>query len=231
MKPSHLSTDLLSVSLTFLIQLWNYHVSQPEKASCSKETGQQTGGITGRKERKHTNSCKSRGSSGHMHIFCQKSRIYFGRHHSEPFSANSSSLKGRASALAQEKEEAVCLVSEKRDNDAELHQPGDLNWDIICNQSEKSAWIAAECYRNVTAQTAISGTWGSALISQGVAVDGCCYVARAGWNNKTLLPSETTGAPPLHVIYESDLAWVCVTSCLWVRTAVSLSLLFKYLPF
>lgn len=35
------------------------------------------------------------------------------------------SLKGQASSLAQ-KEEAVCLVWEERDNDAELHQPGTL---------------------------------------------------------------------------------------------------------
>lgn len=32
--------------------------------------------------------------------------------------------------------------------------------------------------------------------------------------------SEVTDALSIHVIYESDLACLCVTSCLWVRTAV-----------
>lgn len=47
-------------------------------------------------------------------------------------------------------------------------------------------------------------------------MDGCDSAVRAGWNNKTLLPGEITDAPPIHVIYESDLArvCVCVTSCL-----------------
>lgn len=76
--------------------------------------------------RKDINTCKTGGNPGHVHIFCQKSRIYFGRHHSEPFSSNGSSLKGRASSSAQTEEEAVYRVWEERerDNDAELHPPG-----------------------------------------------------------------------------------------------------------
>ena len=45
-------------------------------------------------------------------------------------------------------------------------------------------------------------------------MDGCGSAVRAGWNNKTLLPGEIAGAPPLHLIYDSDMACMCVTSCL-----------------
>lgn len=186
---SSLSTSALlwSVSLPFLIELWHYHFSQLEMVSCSKETGQQTGCVSGRKGRKHNNSCESRGNPGHMNIFCQKSRIYFGRHHSEPFSSNGFSLKGRASFLAQKGRGCLyCLGGERQW--CRVASTRGLNRDIICNQREGYVWISVECNRNVTAHEATSSTCGSWSISQGVAVDGCSSTARAGWNNTTLLP-------------------------------------------
>lgn len=57
--------------------------------------------------------------------------------------------------------------------------------------------------------------------------------ARARCSNKTLLHCEITESSPLHVVYESDLALVCVTSCFWVKTAVFLYsfTLLIYVPF
>lgn len=54
-------------------------------------------------------------------------------------------------------------------------------------------------------------------------------MVRAGWNNKTLVPSEITDVPPLHVIYESDLALsVCDIMSLSKDSCVCL---FMFFPF
>jgi len=130
-------------------------------------------------------------------------------------------------------EEAVCLLWEERDNDAQLHQPGSVTGaacDLrdVCsfklNSRKIYFGISGGCNRRKGMRDFID--------LSGVAVAGCDSAVSAEWNHKTLMPSEFIDAFPWHVIYESDLAYAGVTSCLHPSGKQRLSVfLFIYLFF